>query len=552
MVKSDAQRRRSDDGDSRRRNSALAELHRALKVMGFYPAGHPLRAESLRLAFDALRDAVGSDPLMLSIGKGGFAASDGSAFVEQTPMMLSLARELFIRRVRRLAFLPGISASDMEAFLALLSLDHRSIPSAGGMETLMAKRGITTIWVNEIDLTAIDRKRQEIEASLAEATAMPVAGEQPDEQSPPSFARGDTVPESAMPPPGEHGMEQVAASLEEIVALMVREPDDERYRELARDFLKESGRLQAAGEFERLLPPLELLLQHAKDERVGLSRRGSALLAFEQTVGEAMVDFLVRRVEAQGAMEGVRLLPLFAELGFRTAAPLVRRLCCAETGRPLKNLAAALVAVGEEAGPLLVPLLDDDRGHVVQAAAEILGEIGYGGCVAQLARCLGHPDEGVRREALRSLIRIDGPESEEAIIDCLASSRDQVLRRLAAVSLGTIRGDRAMEALLAVAAQRDSFLRTLPLKRDALAALGRIGDRRAVPVIARLLGSRHWLSPRRGEELRCLAAAALGQIGDPSVMPLLSELAAKGGRVGLACVAAAGVIEQRQKGVSHG
>ncbi len=548
MVKSDAQRRRSDDGEARRRNSALAELHRALKVMGFYPAGHPLRAESLRLAFDALRDAVGSDPLMLSIGKGGFAASDGSAFVEQTPMMLSLARELFIRRVRRLAFLPGISPSDMEAFLALLSLDHRSIPSAGGMETLMANRGITTIWVNEIDLTAIDRKRQEIEASLAESMEM---GEQPDDQSPPSFARGDTVSEPAPPPPGEHGVEQVTASLEELVALMEREPDDERYRELARDFVKESVRLQAVGEFERLIPPLELLLQHARDERVGLARRGSALLAFEQAVGEAMVDFLVRSVEAQGAMEGVRLLPLFAELGVRTAAPLVRRLCCAETGRPLKNLTAALVAVGEEVGPFLAPLLDDERGHVVQAAAEILGEVGYGGCVAQLGRCLSHPDEGVRREALRSLIRIDGPESEEAIIGCLASSRDPVLRRLAAVSLGTIKSDRAVEALLAVAAKQDCFLRTLLLKRDALAALGRIGDRRAVPVIARLLGSRHWFSPRRGEELRCLAAAALGQIGDPSVMPLLSELAAKGGRVGLACVAAAGTIEQRQKGVSH-
>lgn len=552
MVKSDDQRRKGDDGASRRCNSALAELHRALKVMGFYPAGHPLRAESLRLAFDALRDAVGSDPLLLSVGKGGFAYSDGAAFVDQTPMMQSLARELFIRRVRRLAFLPEISRTDMEAFLALLSLDHRNIPSAGGMETLMAKRGITTIWVNEIDLTAIDRKRQEIEAALAEA-AVPDAGEPPDGQSLQSFTAGMATVSAPPPsPPVANVPEQSMASLEDIVALMARESDDERYRELARDFVKECGRLQDVGEFERLLSPLELLLQQAADERTGLARRGSALLAFNQAVGAGMVDFLVRRVEAQGAMEGGRLLPFFAELGLRAAAPLLKRLCCAETGRPLKNLSAALVAVGEEGGALLTPFLDDERGYVVQAAAEILGEIGYGGCVAQLKRCLGHPEEGVRREALRSLVRIDGPESEEAVIDCLASSRDQVLRRLAAVSLGAARSERAVAVLSAVAAERDRFLRTLPLKRDALAALGRIGDRRAVPVIAGLLGSRHWLSPRRGEELRCFAAAALGQIGDPSVMPVLSELAAKGGRVGAACIAAAGVIEQKQKGVSHG
>lgn len=552
MENREEQHRWRDDAASRRRGAALAELHKALKAMGFYPAGHPLRAESLRLAFDALRAAVGEEPLLLAIGKGGFISSDGEAVVEDNPMAQALARELFIRRVRRLAFLTDLSLADLESFLSLLSLDHRTIPVAGGMEALMAQREIATIWANEIDLTAIGLKRQEIQESFATAGLGPLVGEaflnppaEPDDGSTHS-------PVPAEEPHAERDPEQAAATPEEIMVLMAREPDDDRYRELARIFVKECGRLQEGGEFERLLPLLELLLRQAHDDGAGLARRGSALLAFDQAVGEMMVNFLVQRLETQGATDGERLLPLFAELGSRAAAPLAARLRCAEGLRTLKSLAAGLVAVGDEGTQPVVELLADSRAPVVQAAAEVLGEIGARGSESELRQCLGHPDEGVRREALRSLVRIGGPAAVEAIIDCLDPSRDPVLRHLAAVSLGALRSSRAVEPLLAVVTEGDLFLRTFSLKKDALAALGKIGDRRAAALLVELLGTRHWFSPRRGEELRCLAAAVLGQIGDPAMLPFLGTLAAKGGRLGAACGAAAGAIEQRQRGGPHG
>ncbi len=556
MVNREEQHKRRDDVAPRRRGAALAELHKALKAMGFYPAGHPLRTESLRLAFNALREAVGEEPLMLTVGKGGFAP-DGEAAVDDIPMAQALARELFIRRVRRLAFLSDLSLTDLESFLSLLSLDHRSIPSTGGMETLMAQRGITTIWANEIDLTAIGRKRQEIQDSFAAAGHGPLVGAwQPGEDFLNSVEESELDSAlsaiSAAESHAEGAPEQQAATPEELINLMARESDDERYREFARIFAKECVRLQDSGEFERLLPLLELLLQQANDGGMGLARRGSALLAFDQAVGEGVLTFLVQRLEAQGDTEVDRLLPFFAELGFRATAPLAARLRCAEVARSLKNLASGLVAVGEDGVEPVLELLSDGRGPVVQTAAEILGEIGTVGCVAELRRCLGHHDEGVRREAFRSLVRIGGPEAEEAIIACLDTSRDPVLQHLAAVSLGALRSGRAVEPLLAVVTRGDLFLSTFSLKKVAIAALGKIGDRQAVPALAAVLGSRHWFSRRRGEELRYLAASALGQIGDPAALPLLSMLAAKGGRLGAACDAAAGAIEQRQGGESHG
>ena len=551
MVNHEEQHRRRDDVARRRCGAALAELYKALKAMGFYPPGHPLRSESLRLAFGLLREAAGEEPLLLEVGKGGFTSAGGDAAIENSPMAQSLARELFIRRVRRLAFLVDLSSADLESFLTLLTLDHRSIPVAGGMESLMAQRGITTIWANEIDLTVIGRKRQEIQESFAAAGHSPGSPDAGAFQYVAAAPEGEAAISSTSAEfHAEVAQEQAAADPEELIELMARETDDERYRELARAFAKECGRLQEGGEFERLMPLLDRLLQQAEDGGMGIARRGCALLAFERAVGEGMLAYLVQRLEAQGAKEGECILAFFAELGSRGAAPLAARLRCVEDARSLKNLAAGLMAVGEESVPLVVELLSEGRGPVVQAAAGILGEIGTSGCVTELRRCLVHPDEGVRRESLRSLARIGGPEAEEAIIGCLDPSCDQAIRRLAAVSLGALRSVGALEPLLAVVAEGDIFLRTFLLKKDALAALGRIGDRRAVPLLVELLGSRRWFFRRRNEELRCLAATVLGQIGDPAFLPLLAALKAKGGRLGEACGAAADAIGQR--GGSHG
>jgi len=551
MVTSEERHRRCDEAPHRR-GAALAELHKALKAMGFYPPGHPLRAESLRLAFGALRDAMGGEPLLLAIGKGGFTSAGGAAAVGDNPMVQDLARELFIRRVRRLAFLPDLSPADLETFLVLVTIDHRTIPSVGGMEALMAQRGITTIWVNEIDLTAMVRKQQELRDSFAAAGAAPPV----DEASLNHLPGPDPLATSSLlatgEPPAEESPGQAAVPPEELIARMAVELDDERYRELARAFVKECGRLQENGEFERLLPLLELLLGQANDGELGLVRRGRALLAFDQVVGEGMIAFLVQRLETEGGREGERLVPLFVQLGSRAVVPLAERLRCADGARRLKGLAAALVALGDEASTTVLELLADDRPPVVRAAAEILGESGARGCEAALRRCLGHPDEGVRREAVRSLVRIGGAEAEEALIDCLQPSRDPLLRYLAVISLGTLRSSRAVEPLLAVVTEGDLFLRTYPLKKEALVALGKIGDRRAVPSLVALLGSRRWFPRRRGEDLCCQVAAVLGRIGDPALLPLLGSLAAKVGRLGAACGAAASAIAERWQGGPHG
>lgn len=539
---------RNADTLPRRYGAALAELHKALKALGFYPDGHPRRAEAMERACRLLREALGGEELVLVIGRAGFLATDGGAAVEQNPMTLSLARELFIRRVRRLTILPDLSCADLSSFLSLLTLDHRALPAAGGMEGAMAGKGITTIWVNEIDLTEILRKRRAVEAAADEAAPeTPVAaGEMPlpagavaaPVEIPLSFGVLGTFDELAAPEPPPDGGE-----VEELLARLDLEYADGRYGELARLLVEECDRLKEREEFGRLLPILDGLLGQGWNRAKSLVKRSYALLAFEQAASGAMAEYLARLLEEAGGDERELLYAIFRQLGYQAVGPLIERLASAETLAARRNLAAALVAVGEEAVSLLAEKLGDERWFVVRNVASILGEIGAAECVAPLAEVLGHPDGRVRREVVRSLAMIGGDRAEAALIGLLGDSDPSVARQVV-VSLGQMRSRAAVDPLCALLADRDPLLRSLPLKKEAVQSLGRIGDRRAVSALAELFDGRRWLARQRWEELRIAAAAALGLLGDPLVLFLLERFAGGGGRLAVACGEAAAAIRR--------
>ncbi|HMN02419.1 MULTISPECIES: HEAT repeat domain-containing protein [Geobacter] len=522
----------------------LAELYRALKALTFYPEGHPQRAEVLARAHAALRGSLWGHELAFVIGKSGFTTSEGGAFVEPTAMTQALARELFIRRVKRLTILPDLGAADLSLFITLLATDYRDIHEAGGMEALMTQLGLTTIWVNEMDLDEIRRKRAVVELARA-AAVHDRAPEEAKSTAEEVAARGEAPEEGreAGGPPEEGRLEAEA-----IIDRMERETSDDRYRELARLLSTRCAELCDRGEFERILWVLISLHRQAKSEAASIARRGYALLAFEKAAGGPMLPFLVGRLEARGE-EREPLVDLFREIGAPAVALLVERLTLAESRNARKLIIEALVAIGAEAGGLLAEHLADSRWYVVRNAAVILGEIGDPASVGPLRACLVHADARVRRETLRSLVKIGGEQAEEAVIGLL-SAEDELTKRHAVISLGLLKSRRAVEPLCALIERRDPFKQSLALKRDAIQALGRIGDRRAVPYLLRLLEHRPWFGRRRWDDIRMAVVASLAQIGDPAALDLLNVLTMQGGMLAVASADAAEDIRRRRESVN--
>ncbi|BEH08628.1 HEAT repeat domain-containing protein [Geobacter sulfurreducens subsp. ethanolicus] len=517
----------------------LAELYRALKALTFYPEGHPQRAEVMARAHAALRGTLWGTELVFVIGKNGFAASEGGAFVEPTAMTQALARELFIRRVKRLTLLPDVGESDLSLFLSLLSMDHRGVHEAGGMETLMSQLGLTTIWVNEVDLDEIRRKRAVVEQARAAAAHDGTSGDALSAAE--EVADQDETPADGWEAGGLQEEDRLEA--EAIIGRMEREASDDRYRELARLLSARCAELGDRGEFERILWVLVNLHRHAKSETLSAARRGYALLAFEKAAGGPMLPFLVGRLEERGE-ERETLVDLFREIGEPAVALLVERLTLAESRNARKLIIDALVAIGAESVALLTEHLVDRRWYVVRNAAVILGEIGDPASAEPLRACLGHADARVRREALRSLVKIGGEQAEEAIIGLLVAE-DNLTKRHAVISLGLLKSRRAVEPLCTLIERRDPFKKSLAFKRDVIQSLGRIGDRRAVPSLLRLLEHRPWFGRRRWDDVRMAVVTTLAQIGDPTALGLLDSLAARGGMLAEASAEAAEDIRRR-------
>jgi HEAT repeat protein len=129
--------------------------------------------------------------------------------------------------------------------------------------------------------------------------------------------------------------------------------------------------------------------------------------------------------------------------------------------------------------------------------------------VSPLAEFLRDPDVDLRVQAALALGEQRDPRAVPSLLDAL-NDVDTNVRYHAIEALGKIRATEAVDALLDVAESGDFFL-AFP----AIDALIHIGDRRAAPRLASLLG----------DDLLCEPAAdALGQLGDEEVVTPLAEL----------------------------
>jgi HEAT repeat protein len=515
-----------------RNASALADVYKALKAVSFYPEGHPQRGKSLRLAHESLQQLLNGRDLSFAVSRTGFAAAGGGAPVGGNTKAQNLAKELFIRRVQQLTLLKDTSRDDLQAFLGLLTFDPRKIQDAGGMETLMQRCSITSIWVNEVDMDAIHEKRKKMEEEGA-ATQMP------DEEI--LFAL-ESLPSVELPPQQEY-------SFDELLVLLYMEKSDGRYLQLAKQVVNEAEKLMEAGEFRRVIPAIELLERQIADPDRSDMQREYASFTFEQLAGGAMSDFLLDQLQDKEHADNEWIYRILQQLGAKVVYAIIQRICLAEGLFARKALALALIRIGAPAVPPLVVMLKDERWYVVRNMIAMLGEIGSREWVSEMRGAAAHPDPRVRKEAIRSLAKIGGGEAEQIIIRLL-NDPDQGIVRQAIISLGTMKCRSALPQLLQIIETRDRFLKTLAIKKDAVQAIGIIGDRQVAPHLLAILVSSHILAWSRWQELKTSVAQALGQLGAESALPELRNEVRRGGKLGAACSDAIDAIERLSEGAS--
>jgi HEAT repeat protein len=177
-----------------------------------------------------------------------------------------------------------------------------------------------------------------------------------------------------------------------------------------------------------------------------------------------------------------------------------------------RNIFNSLVSLGERIRPEVERRLDDERWFAARQMVSLLGALGGTQSLEALETAYARPEISVKKEVLKSLARIPSKKSSNILMEALKDS-NRSIQGQAIISLGMLRDPEAVDVLGEIAVKRDTFSDYFEQRKEAVKALGIIGDQRGVPFLTRLLFKRVWFGKRDHEELCSLAVIALGKIG---------------------------------------
>ena len=226
--------------------------------------------------------------------------------------------------------------------------------------------------------------------------------------------------------------------------------------------------------------------------------RVRAALALGQIGGKAAVEALIEALQDRRAIVRVAAASALQELKDKRAID------------PLRKLAKT-----------------DKSPGVRSAAVGALAEIGADDAVEVLINALGDKDETVRKSALSRLSYDERYKGDKRVVDAfikaLQTDPSPWVREEAARALCILNDPRVVPALIEALNEENFYIRIY-----AARALGRIGDRRAVEPLAKIL-SREVV--REGSDMPSqvsflsTVADSLGEIGDSrAVTPLIQAL----------------------------
>ena len=486
--------------------TALTGVVKQIKAVRYYPAKHPaLQAaakESLR-SFEPILG--GGSHLSVTIRKEGFLFDD-SPVAKGNQVLTQLATFCFARRIQHLTFLADLNSSDLHHFVHYLRLDPQELQKQGGIQAILEKARLTTIWTNIRNLDDILERREEIEA-LPEVPEFDPAA---------VLAEVDEVNESQA--------QADALYLETLLTRMEQENNDARFQDAIQELIP-LLRLQLNKDQRPLVMRAFLLFcRCATGKQYSAERKQNARLGLNQLSTDATTDYLVAYLAEDETEQKTRntLTQILAFMGSKITNRLMALLANESSAVKRKLLHEVLVRSGPASLPVINEYLSDDRWFVVRNAVALLGALRSQESLAELTLLLQHDEIRVRREAIRAITKIGGKRAIEILLQA-AGSGDPELQRQAILSLGAMRATVASSTLMATLKQKNWSQRGVDLKKDTIRALGEIRDPEAIPELLKIITKRHWLHKQLSNELRVAAAAALGDIAEESTRAALEK-----------------------------
>ena len=258
-------------------------------------------------------------------------------------------------------------------------------------------------------------------------------------------------------------------------------------------------------------------------------RRQLAEQALASLVTPATMRHIAGHLPTLDDGQFARVRSICLSLGERFIRPLAEALSVEERTRTRERLTDILIGFGTVGRHEIEQLKSSANPAVRRTAIYLLREFGGSEALPDLTELLGDAEPGVQRDAVRAILQIgtdqgyrvleqaladDTPQSREAIMQALASQRDERAAPLLMYILDHVHHAGALGWV---------YVRALDL-------LGQLRDPQAIPALSAALRRGEWWAPRRTATLRAAAASALARIGTTEAVAALVEASQTGSR----------------------
>ena len=509
----------------------LIELVKAVKMHNFYPEGHPQLDSALTKSYLQLKKCIElQGELKWRLDQKGFY--DGKTLIAPgNADCAALAKRLFFRKVKELTFTTTVSMHDLRALLSVIKAEPEEVAAKGGIEAMFATLDVEGILLNELSYEDLKRLKADIQKHKEEEEGAEAETREQEEPSGASAAAQEEEPEDK---PDEQEHEDI--SVTELLRRANKEGDLLKYNDLAVRIREKLESLLAEKDIDNVYPALMTFYAHAvpssgKTEGI----RATALEKLKGMLTRDVLAYLARKAGAKENQQRGATQSILVYSGDPGAEALLDAIVEAPEAATRRHLYNALVRFGRRLRPLAEARLNHPAWFVCRQMVSLLGDVGGPESIPALEAAYSHEEARVKKEVMKSLVKIGTPRAAEFLIEKLREE-DPSLMAQAIISLGMLKDPASIEPLAGIASKRENFSDLMEAQKESVKALGIIGDGRAVPHLAKILFRKVWFGKKANDELRLLAALSLGMIGTPEALAAVEEASSRAaGELQTAC-----------------
>lgn len=501
--------------------SLVIDFAKTLKAVSFYPESHPALVSALQRISSNINAFSKNEPLVLDITKDAITAKNFRISIVQ-PVLKDLVQTLILRRVNKIIFNYGVDADELYTFMQFLTMEAGNIFSAGGLEVLIENSDIKNIALSETQLSKNLTKKREskTDALITGSDMFDVNLFVPREEDASLKNREASFINETL--------EKEKISIEETFNKFILNLNDARakndsakYISVLKDLTNFLNNLDWEVYFKNITDLINNLLDHIQDKSTlpGIAKEAKKFLSERLSENRLFkfAEMLIKNHDNGFVTDRIR--KVFSFIGEPAIEMLLNLLSSANDIKTRKIIINELTHFGDIAFNRVIYHLNDERWYIVRNMVTILGIFGKKEAIPYLLEVSKHNDSRIRKEVVKSLARIQDPKAFDILREMLSYESEDV-KKLIIFSLGIMRDSNSIKSILSILESEES----LPLKKEALVALGRIGHHSVIPVLQKYALKKGFFKKAETKTLRLSAIDGLSEIKHDESIKTLEKL----------------------------